>query len=167
MRSRYDECRDEIVAIACQLVENWTMRSDTGILSTYVTDDEYDELTAAVIALRYAQAQALNTNSLGPSVTGAPSTSRDAAVAILPRSGSIRRRVVVAFANRGDGLMTDEMLERELRMKHQTVSSARNWCVEHGLVENSGQKAPTSSGAKAVLWQLTRAARGLIAQGLT
>ncbi len=102
----------------------------------------------------------------GSHVAGAPTTSRAAALALIPKARSVRRHVLLAVANRRDGLMTDEMLERHLLMKHQTLSSARNWLVAGGWLEDSTERAWTSSGRKAVLWRLTEAGRAALREEL-
>lgn len=101
----------------------------------------------------------LNENREGASVVGSPSTSRDAALAIAPKAGTLRRKVLNEVRCRTDGLMTDEMLERALGMKHQTVSARRNELVKGGWLQDSGKRAKTDSGNKAVLWELTQAAK--------
>lgn len=157
------DTRDEIVRIAGELVDDWAQRPEA---FNVLTLEQQEELTAAVVAHRYAMLDAINADTPGSSVAGSPPTSRDAAMLIMPRRGSIRRRILVEIAARSDGLMTDEMLERELRMKHQTVSSARNSLTLQGFLKDSGQKAETSSGRKAVLWRLTEDGLDVLVKGL-
>jgi len=110
--------------------------------------DELDALTPAPIV-----------DSGGASVVGSPETSAQAARLIIPRSGTVRSRILFEIAACGGGKLTDEMLERRLRLLHTTASSARNWLVDKGWLEDSRERALTSSRCKAVLWQLTPAAR--------
>lgn len=143
-RSKILNARDEVVKAAEQFVFNNMTWSDR------------QALIEAVIALRSLEAIA---GGQGPSVAGAPDTSWLAGTSVTNETLSLRRRTLIAVATRRDQLMSDEMLERELRMKHQTLSSARNWLVENGWLEDSCQRAVNSSGRKAVLWTLTREAR--------
>lgn len=88
------------------------------------------------------------------SVLGAPATSRAAAKQVWPAARSVRRGILMELATRADGLATDEMLERAMRCKHQTLSSARNHLVLAGWVEDSRYRQDGR-----VLWQLTEAAK--------
>lgn len=60
---------------------------------------------------------------------------------------------------------TDLQLEKRLGASHQTVSSARNWLVETGWLEDSGQRRKNPSGRMAAVWQLTPAGRAQLAKG--
>lgn len=102
-------------------------------------------------------------DSDGAHVVGSPETSRRAAKALFPKSGSVRRKVLDDIWNRRDGLATDEMIERSLGGKHQTVSSARNWLMNAGWVVDSRLR---TADKKAVLWQLTAAAKAHIREEL-
>ncbi len=59
--------------------------------------------------------------------------------------------------------MTDDALEEATGLPHQTVSARRNGLVAKGLVEDSGQTAPTRSGRQAVVWRVTPAPRPITA----
>lgn len=93
-------------------------------------------------------------------VEGSPETSRDAALLANPAQGSARRAIVAlcAHAQPPENGYTDAQLERRLNRTHQTVSSARNWLVNAGWLQDSGRRFPTPSGRMAVVWELTSAA---------
>jgi hypothetical protein len=55
------------------------------------------------------------------------------------------------------GNATDDELEQRSGNSHQTISSARNWLVEAGWVQDSGKRRNTRSGRQAVVWELTPA----------
>lgn len=147
-RSKDVELPEAVLAPALALARQFTL---TGELSV----GWLGELLVAVEALDQHELDEI-TDSEGASVLGAPETSRRAAIAIMPRSGTIRRAVLNDIAGRHDGLATDEMIERSLRGKHQTISSARNHLVNAGWLEDSRQRVKDN---KAVLWQLTEAAK--------
>lgn len=100
-------------------------------------------------------------------------TSENAALSYMPRAGSFRRRIIdeirsVGFwstnnwgEKRAAGL-TDDELERRLRAKHTTVSSARNYLVEAGWLTDSGARRDTAGRRPAIVWQLTDAAKKII-----
>lgn len=79
-------------------------------------------------------------------------TSRQAAAAILPRTGTARCRVLLAIADKPS---TDEELQHDLAMKNSTQCPRRIECVESGWVQDSGQRRHTSSGMEAIVWELT------------
>lgn len=88
-------------------------------------------------------------------------TSRQAAVMATPRQGSIRHEIVALMVNvppLAHPGYTDRQLEKRLSAPHQTVSSARNWLVEAGWLEDSGVRRETNK-RPAVVWQLTVAGR--------
>lgn len=51
-----------------------------------------------------------------------------------------------------------QILEGRLRAEHTTVSSAVNWLLNHGWIEDSGNRKKNRSGRPAIVWQLTPAA---------
>lgn len=69
----------------------------------------------------------------------APATSRDAAKAILPRSGTQRRRVFDALCAFPDGL-TDAQIQAALDMNPSSERPRRLELVEAGLVRDSGRR---------------------------
>lgn len=77
-------------------------------------------------------------------------TSRDAAQAIRAPSPVLREQVFgVIVANNG---ATDDEVEVELTMRHQTASARRRELVIAGRVVDGGQRRPTRSGKNAIVW---------------
>lgn len=143
-QSTITDKRNAVMAAACHLGRG-PRRGWYEIECLISAVRRYDEAVLAEIG-----------DSEGAFVLGSPETSRRSAVAIMPRTGTIRRAVLNDIAGRHDGLATDEMIERSLRGKHQTISSARNHLVNAGWLEDSRQRVKDN---KAVLWQLTEAAK--------
>ena len=81
-----------------------------------------------------------------------PGTAKAAAAAALPRSGSDRRRVLDYVSLRGGYGATDDELEVELGLPHQTASARRNGLVADGWLVDSGLRRNTRTGAQATVW---------------
>ena len=77
-------------------------------------------------------------------------TTRMAAEKILPKTGSIRRKVYELI--RLNSGMTDFELEAELRMKHQTVSASRRSLVLDGFLIDSGRVHKNAQGNECIVW---------------
>lgn len=90
-----------------------------------------------------------------PKASGAPSTQREAAVAMYPVSGTARRYVLDTIGAARSTGATDEEIEDELHMRHQSASARRNELVSDGWVEDSGRRRQTRSGRDAVVWILS------------
>ena len=172
-QSTYARRREEVLAAALSLGRAIEALAGDGHTYAGLTDqlnvllgreagDKVMALTGAVMVLDLTPPNAI-TDSDGAYVVGSPETSRRAAKALFPKSGSVRRKVLDDIWNRRDGLATDEMIERSLGGKHQTVSSARNWLMNAGWVEDSRLR---TADKKAVLWQLTEAAKAHIREEL-
>lgn len=118
------------------------------------------DLSHAVIALNEYEAAEI-TGAGARWVEGSPETSEQAARLAAPIQGSTRHAIIgqlmhlPPMARPG---LTDEQLERRLGMKHQTVSSARNWLTEAGWLRDSGIRRRNTSRRPAVVWELTPAA---------
>lgn len=96
-------------------------------------------------------------------------TSRQAAFMAAPRQGTVRHQIVAHLANVPPSAQpgyTDRQLERRIGASHQTVSSARNWLVESGWLEDSGARRLTN-GRPAAVWQLTPAGRRQLTSATT
>ena len=77
-------------------------------------------------------------------------TSRSAAEKILPRTGTLRRRVYDIILSAG--LITDEELEKQIGGKHQSISACRRSLVIDGYIVDSGQTRKNSVGNECILW---------------
>lgn len=77
-------------------------------------------------------------------------TSQKAAERLLPRSGSMRRKVYEWIQQSGG--RTDYELERELRCSHQTISASRRSLVVDGWLIDSGQTRKNLSGNDCIVW---------------
>ena len=83
-------------------------------------------------------------------------TSRKAALAVKPRTGTQRRRVLDIIAKYGT--LTDEEIQNKLSINSNAERPRRLELVEGGWLEDSGHKQWTSSGHEAILWRLTEKA---------
>lgn len=87
-----------------------------------------------------------------------PETAQEAAKAIKLRSGTQRAAVLLElFEANVSGLdgMTDETLQRTLRMGASSERPRRVELVRMGFVQDSGKREPTTSGQEAILWTIT------------
>jgi len=87
-------------------------------------------------------------------------TSSQAAEKIMPRTGTIRRKVYDAVYQSGG--ITDWELELELRGKHQTVSASRRSLVLDGFIEDSGETRKNISGNECIVWVATKPFTGML-----
>lgn len=90
--------------------------------------------------------------------SNSPDTSRAARLAVAPRTGTQRERVLrYLLANPA----TDEAIETALGLSH---TPRRLELVEGGWVEDSGQRRPTTRKTNAVVWRATDRARAWAAR---
>lgn len=82
----------------------------------------------------------------------ASKTSRDAAEKILPKTGSIRRRIYDYVASNGQA--ADFQLEDFLNAKHQSVSASRRSLVIDGFLMDSGRTIKNREGNECTVWVL-------------
>lgn len=93
-------------------------------------------------------------NAVGMVRTDHPSTSREAALHAMPRSGTQRLRVLEAIV---ECPRTDDELQRDLRMSGNSERPRRVELVEGGWIEPSGETRRTLSGDEdAIVWRLAR-----------
>jgi hypothetical protein len=81
-----------------------------------------------------------------------PGTSDLASTRIRGAAPALRDRVLAHIDSRGSGCSTDEEGEAVLAMRHQTYSARRRELVMLGMVQDSGQRRPTTSGRPAAVW---------------
>jgi hypothetical protein len=82
-----------------------------------------------------------------------PETSRAAAYAVTPRTGTQRRRVLDAIAAKPS---TDEEIQSALHMNPNTQRPRRVELVRGGWVGDSGERRPSSTGQDSIVWGLAR-----------
>lgn len=93
----------------------------------------------------------------GKARTDGQQTSRDAAYAITPKTGTQRRAVLDLVAASGAGGMIHLEMEHALHGK-ASPSSVRTRCSElvaGGWIMDSGERRPTPSGMSAIVWVMT------------
>ena len=119
------------------------------------------EDVCAIVREDYLRKQAIHKKeplrSIDSNVVATPKsprrTTRMAAEKILPKTGSIRRKVYdLIRLNSG---MTDYELEAELRIKHQTVSASRRSLVLDGFIIDSGRIHKNAQGNDCIVWVTT------------
>lgn len=81
-----------------------------------------------------------------------PETSREAAIAQLPKAGTKRAQVWEFLKREGTHGATDEEGERKLGWIHQTYSARRCELAIQKLVKDSGERRLTSYGKRAAVW---------------
>lgn len=114
----------------------------------------------------YDQWRRLRNELDGQGLAVARSTSIAAAKSNIMGKQSLRRTILQVIVGHWDhfgwGMTTDEVQGR-LRGKHQSVSARISELVNtYGLLVDTGKKAETSSGAKAILWGPTPEAIELV-----
>ena len=80
-------------------------------------------------------------------------TSREAYASINPQT--LLGEVVYRLKESVTGLTCDA-LEIILQRSHQSVSSCIRRGVKSQLIEDSGERQPTRSGRRAIVWQIKR-----------
>lgn len=84
-------------------------------------------------------------------------TSREAAARVRPRAGTQMNRVLAALEMQSD---TIEGLHRRLRIPVSSVCARLAELRERGLAEDSGDRALTSYGFRAVVWRARESGGG-------
>lgn len=87
-----------------------------------------------------------------PSLYAQQATSRAAARAVLPNSGTQRRMVYDAIVAKGDYGMCDHEIEVEVGLRIPSVCAARNSLMNDGWVYDSGRTRKTPQGHMAIVW---------------
>lgn len=89
-----------------------------------------------------------------PPAVWSQDTSAQAALAVRHRAPTLRQRALVALTGRP---MIDEELARVLGVKESTARARRVELRDSGQVIDSGDRALTNSGAKAIVWATVEA----------
>ena len=84
-----------------------------------------------------------------------PDTSKAAAEAVAPRSGTQRRRVLDALVRFHRQGMTDAELATFLAMHPGSAAKRRGELADVGLVEDCGERRLTPHGCNAIVWKPT------------
>lgn len=103
----------------------------------------------------------------GPVRSGALATERAAALAVAPKTGTIRREVLELIARTEDYGATHPELEAKLEGR-AAPSSVRTRCSElvaGGWVLDSGRTRPTAAGLEATVWTITMKGRAELGMG--
>jgi hypothetical protein len=79
-------------------------------------------------------------------------TSQAAALAVEPRSGTLRAMVLSFLRGRGATGATDEEIQLRVPMNANTERPRRVELVRGGFILDSGRTRPTVSGDEAVVW---------------
>jgi hypothetical protein len=79
-------------------------------------------------------------------------TSLAAAAAAEPGAATVRGLVLYYIRRDAEVGATDDEIEEELGMRHQTVSARRRELVLQGFIKDSGERRQTRSGRKAIVW---------------
>ena len=82
------------------------------------------------------------------------STSADAWHSMQAHLGEIDGGIMWCVSDYPKNGRTCDEIERSLCLSHQTVSAQIRHLVKAGLLEDSGQTRPTSSGRQAIVWRL-------------
>jgi len=88
-----------------------------------------------------------------------PDTSIASSIAIIPSSGTMRRKVFDYLSERGFKGATDEQMQHRLHLNPSSQRPRRVELVEAKLVKDSGRRRNTKSGSKAIVWVLTKKGR--------
>lgn len=93
-------------------------------------------------------------------------TTAKAAVTVLPRSGSQRRRVfdLLAECDNAFGGLTDEDMQAQLRLSPNSERPRRKELCDLGLVVDSGRRVRNRGGQECIVWSLSQTGR-LLAKG--
>lgn len=163
--------RDDVVSAAIDVMK---ARKEYGDNVVFFAGSTIDELCDAVVA--YCNAE-LSKPSRTRTVHDAPETSHEAgewmkqfalsdAYNVFRRIYFVWRRFYKAYAanheeDPREGLTCDEV-EVEMERTHQSISARVNELKNGGWIEDSGERRETRSGAKAIVWTPTEAAKALV-----
>lgn len=96
----------------------------------------------------------IDENVVGLVQKDGPTTSKEAAVAVFPRSGTQRHRVLQALAMSTFGL-TDEDIEDITGLDYNSSGPRRRELVNAGWVKDSGEVRKSGKGVNQVVWKIT------------
>ena len=95
-----------------------------------------------------------NPVSVGPdhAYRGKTDTSVAAAEIVLPKTGTLRRKVYDMILIHADFGATDYELQTRLDLTGNTERPRRKELQERGLIHDSGRRRPTPSGRASIVW---------------
>lgn len=102
----------------------------------------------------------------GQAHRAAGDTERAAALAVAPRTGTLRALVLGAFADcatAGESGLTDHELAHHLGKYLYSIAPRRTELVHGGWLEDSTERRITPNGAQAVVWRLSPTGRERLA----
>jgi hypothetical protein len=79
-------------------------------------------------------------------------TSRAAFESLRPHLNRLQREVFGYVSARGTKGMTCDEIETQTGLAHQTASARIYELARSGVITDSGQRRPTISGRKAIVW---------------
>jgi hypothetical protein len=97
----------------------------------------------------------VDANLIGATRRQGNDTDRAAALAVMPRTGTQRRRCLAALALAGDAGLTDHELSETTGLYLYSAAPRRTELLRGGWVRDSGQRRTTPLGSEAVVWTLT------------
>ena len=155
---------EEAYAHMRRLHADLAVETDPGLRATLLNEAEViHELHVQFPGLKWSdEVQALpdpDKNRIGkfsnPLKSGAPASQREGALAVFPRSGHQRRRLLDAYGESLRGLSDEEMNDL-LQIGHRQCSARRHELMDDGWVEDSGRTTPSpTSGVNVHLYVLT------------
>lgn len=86
--------------------------------------------------------------------TNAPRTSRLAAQAVLPKTGTLRKTIYDFFYARGLHGATDEEAQRTLHIDGNTLRPARGSLVSDGFLIDTGLTRKNDKGRDCIVWRV-------------
>ncbi len=145
-------------------------------LRLVLTELDHRRLSPSLVAASRRLREAIDPPLFGPSLTdpgvnmpgasprsGRPyDTDRVAALEVMPRTGTQRRRVLAAIADSPGGL-TDHELAEKTGLYLYSAAPRRTELLRGGWVRDSGARRTTPLGSEAVVWTLTDAGAARIA----
>lgn len=105
-------------------------------------------------------------NTRGAMHANAQPTEREAALRVMPKTGTQRMAVLDAIATAGDYGLTDPEIAEATGFYLYSAAPRRNELLRGGWVEDSGIRRGTGRGGSAIAWRITeRAQIALAAKG--
>lgn len=124
----------------------------TGVIGQHLDNIDVNLIVKEHLLRKQQPVRSIDSNVIHLS-SRAKKTSVSAGKKILPKTGSIRRKVFDYIEANGGA--TDYQLEAYLKGKHQTVSASRRSLVVDGFLIDSGKTVKNSAGNECIVWTLS------------